>query len=262
MQPSHANAIHRLPRQLPAGQPLVGPNGRFRAPTHGSERAPQDLAGRRQRAASNGPDGPPAGTRVTGRDGGGSGRHSDDTSLVDHFLIAMPALDDPNFSRAVIYVCQHDDHGAMGLTINRRGDFDLSHVLEQVGQASASAQINNQPVLLGGPVMPERGFVLHQTDERRWDSSLQVTAQLAVTTSRDILHAFSDGQPPRRQLFALGYAGWGAGQLERELLDNAWLTVPADHAILFDTPIEQRWQAAAGLIGIDPLQLSGYSGHA
>lgn len=184
------------------------------------------------------------------------------TRLADHFLIAMPALQDPNFSRAVIYLCQHDHHGAMGLTINRRAEFDFGVVLEQVGMSGVAPETGRQAVLIGGPVMPERGFVLHQSDGRQWDSSLQVNAQIAVTTSRDILQACIEGQPPARQLFALGYAGWGAGQLERELLDNAWLTVPADHDILFDTPIEQRWQAALGLMGIDPLQLSGYSGRA
>ncbi len=202
--------------------------------------------------------------------GGRAGDRGDDrgdhdsthTRLNDHFLIAMPALDDPNFSRAVIYLCQHDRHGAMGLTINRRAGFTLGRVLKQAGMTAATPEIDDQPMLIGGPVMTELGFVLHQTDQRRWDSSLQVTAQLSVTTSRDILRAYGEGQPPARQLFALGYAGWGAGQLERELLDNAWLTVPADHDILFDTPIEQRWQAAVGLIGIDPQQLSGYSGRA
>lgn len=188
--------------------------------------------------------------------------HGNGSRLSDHFLIAMPALDDPNFSRAVIYLCQHDQHGAMGLTINRRAEFSLGMVLEQVGMSAATPDIDTQPVLVGGPVMSERGFVLHQSDDRRWDSSLQVTPRLSVTTSRDILRAYAEGQPPTRQLFALGYAGWGAGQLERELLDNAWLTVPADHSLLFSTPIEQRWQAAVGLIGIDPQQLSGYSGRA
>ena len=118
-----------------------------------------------------------------------------------------------------------------------------------------------QPVLLGGPVQPERGFVLHQGDEK-WESSFRIDAQWSVTTSRDILVAMAAGRGPRRAVVALGYAGWSAGQLDQELKDNAWLTIEASGRIVFDTPLEQRWNAAAGLVGVDPAQLAGYAGHA
>ncbi len=185
-----------------------------------------------------------------------------DGFLTDHFLIAMPSLVDPNFARTVIHVCQHGDEGAMGLVINRSAAFDLGHVLRELDLPVPGVPIDHTPILVGGPVHAERGFVLHENDGRDWESSLAVNDQLSVTTSRDILMAFSAGNPPPRHLFALGYAGWTAGQLEQELADNAWLTVPADRAVLFDVPIEQRWQAAAGLLGVNPIHLSGYAGRA
>lgn len=184
------------------------------------------------------------------------------TYLTDQLLIAMPALDDPNFARAVAYVCQHDADGAMALVINRRAAFNLGDILTELKLDPATPDVAALPVLLGGPVSTERGFVLHSPDARTWDSSIQPAADLMVTTSRDVLAAIAQGQAPARCLFVLGYAGWGAGQLERELRDNAWLTVPAERSLLFDTPPDRRWQAATASIGIDPLHLSSYAGRA
>lgn len=187
---------------------------------------------------------------------------ADATYLTDHLLIAMPAMGDPNFARTVTYICQHNADGAMGLIVNRPAGFSLGDILAELSLEAANAQVAQTPILIGGPVQPERGFVLHAPDERSWDSSFQVAPDMAVTTSRDILLAIAEGRAPARTLFALGYAGWGAGQLDRELLDNAWLTAPAERSILFDTPIERRWQAAAFLVGVDPSNLPGYAGHA
>lgn len=183
------------------------------------------------------------------------------TSLADHFLIAMPALADPNFARGVTLICQHDDSGAMGLVINRLSDFTLGDVLRQLDLATEVIGLAAQPVLLGGPVQPERGFVLHD-DPRDWGSTLRFGQGLAVSTSRDILEAMARGDGPARALLALGYAGWTAGQLEAEIGENAWLTVPADQGIIFDTPLEGRWRAAAHSLGIDLSLLADGAGHA
>ena len=184
------------------------------------------------------------------------------SSLTGHFLIAMPGLGDPNFARGVTFVCQHGEEGTMGLVVNRASEYKLGDVMAQMQMACERADVAATAVLVGGPVQPERGFVLHAPDARKWDSTFQIGDALAVTTSRDILAAMADGHGPRHALIALGYAGWGAGQLEQELRDNAWLTVPADERVLFDTPLEQRWHAAAALVGIDIAQLSPYAGHA
>lgn len=187
---------------------------------------------------------------------------ADAAYLDDHFLIAMPSMQDPNFTRAVAYVCQHNDDGAMALVINRTAGFRLGDILDELNLKAASDAAGDKPVLIGGPVQGERGFVLHVPDDRTWDSSLDIAADMRLTTSRDILAAIADDRPPERMLFALGYAGWGAGQLERELLDNAWLTVKADRRTLFDLPADERWQAAIALVGIDFTQLSGVAGRA
>ena len=181
--------------------------------------------------------------------------------LTNQFLIAMPAMEDPNFARSVTYICEHNEQGAMGIVVNQPLDIELGDVLRQLEVESAGDQVARQPVYLGGPVLPDRGFILHRPPGQ-WDSSLKVTAQIALTTSRDILEAIANGSGPRDSLFALGYAGWSAGQLEDELADNAWLSVPANEHVLFELPAAQRWRAAAKLIGIDPDQLSGDSGHA
>ncbi len=187
-------------------------------------------------------------------------------SLADHFLIAMPSLADPNFARGVTLICQHDANGAMGLMVNRLSDFTLAEVLRQMDIASDSPTLGNQSVLMGGPVQPERGFVLHD-DPRDFGSTLRFGQRdgcggLAVSTSRDILQEMARGAGPGNALVALGYAGWTAGQLEEELAQNAWLTVPADHAICFHTPLAERWNAAARSLGVDLSRLSDTVGHA
>jgi putative transcriptional regulator len=150
----------------------------------------------------------------------------------------------------------------MALVVNRPLGLSVADVLEQLELAAGAPGLATMPVLSGGPVQPDRGFVLHADDGRPWDSTLVVRPGLCLTTSRDILVALAEERAPSPLLFALGYAGWGAGQLDRELLENAWLTVPANPAILFDTPVEQRWQAAADLVGVDLSRLSNYAGRA
>lgn len=183
------------------------------------------------------------------------------SNLAGHFLIAMPGMGDPNFARGVTLVCQHNEEGAMGLVVNRLSDFMLGDVLQQMQLECTLEEVNQLPVLHGGPVQPERGFVLHD-GERAWEASYRINAEWAVTTSRDILVATAAGEGPERMTVALGYAGWGADQLDREIRDNAWLTAPADSRIVFDTPLGQRWSEAARLVGIDVSQLAGYAGHA
>lgn len=182
-------------------------------------------------------------------------------SLAEHFLIAMPAMDDPNFFRSVTLVCQHDEDGAMGLVVNLPSDFSLGEMLGQMKLATDDQALAAQPVLSGGPVQPDRGFVLHD-DPREWTSTLRLPGGLAVTTSRDILEATAAGKGPARMLVTLGYAGWEAGQLEHELAANSWLTVPAETAVLFDTPMAERWHAAARCLGVDLERLADYAGHA
>jgi putative transcriptional regulator len=184
-----------------------------------------------------------------------------DDSLANQLLIALPALADSPFERSVALVCQHDGEGAMGVVVNRASEYTLGEVFEQMGIESDDANLCAQPVLAGGPVHPERGFVLHD-GERQWDSSLPVGSQLYVTTSRDILEAMARGEGPPRVAVALGCAGWGAGQLESELVDNSWLTAPADAELLFALPLGARWQAAGGRIGVDMSRITDYSGHA
>lgn len=181
--------------------------------------------------------------------------------LNNHFLIAMPQLEDPNFYHSVTYICEHNEDGAMGIVVNRPLDVELGDVLSHMDIKELNQDKIHDTIYLGGPVQPERGFVLHEP-LGQWDSMLAVTDSLGVTTSRDILMAINEGKGPDRALVALGYAGWGAGQLEQELADNAWLSVPADSAIIFDTPVDQRWQAAAAKLGIDLNNLSEDVGHA
>jgi putative transcriptional regulator len=183
------------------------------------------------------------------------------TALSDHFLIAMPGLKDPNFSRTVTYVCEHTDQGAMGIVINRPMDIRLGEVLAQLDIDSDDRSVLDSLVYLGGPVQPERGFVLHSGDHS-FDSTLAITPDISVTTSRDVLEAIAAGRGPERSLVALGYAGWGGGQLEEEMSNNAWLSGPADRDIIFCLPADGRWQAAAQLLGVDLNLLSGEAGHA
>lgn len=182
-------------------------------------------------------------------------------SLKNQLLIAMPGLADPNFFHSVTFICEHTDSGAMGIVINRPTDIRIGEVLEQMDIKPAHLEAMQGQVFLGGPVQEQRGFVLH-SGKQGWDSTLRIAEDLSVTTSRDILEAMARGEGPEQTLVALGYAGWGSGQLEQELLDNAWLTAPADQAILFDLPPEKRWQAAADLLGVDLATLSSDSGHA
>ncbi|WPL15384.1 hypothetical protein Thiowin_00280 [Thiorhodovibrio winogradskyi] len=183
------------------------------------------------------------------------------TSLTNHFLIAMPGLQDPNFSRTVTYICEHSAQGAMGIVINRPMDLRLGDVLEQLDIEPQRPEISNQIVYLGGPVQTDRGFVIHSGPET-FDSTLSVTPDLRVTTSRDVLEAIASGKGPELCLVALGYAGWTSGQLEEELSANAWLSGPADNETLFRRPASARLQAAAQLIGIDINLLIGEAGHA
>ncbi len=182
-------------------------------------------------------------------------------NLTDHFLIAMPQLEDPNFVRSVTYICAHNDEGAMGIVINRPLDMALAEVLEQMELAANDPLIGELPVYLGGPVHTDRGFVLHRP-VHHWNSTIAVTAEVAVSTSRDILEAIARGEGPRDALVALGYAGWSAGQLENEMAQNAWLSGPADLDIVFKTPAELRWQRAAARLGIDLASISHDVGHA
>jgi len=183
------------------------------------------------------------------------------TSLTNNLLIAMPNLRDPNFEHTVTYICEHNENGAMGIVINRPVDIDVREVFDQMEISVSEAVTTKVPIFLGGPVEEQRGFVLH-TGEGNWDSSLQVDRDLSVTTSRDILEAMAQGKGPRQALIALGYAGWGGGQLEQEMLDNTWLSVPANRSVLFDLPPASRWEAAADLLGVDLNVLSTESGHA
>lgn len=188
---------------------------------------------------------------------------SDSNYLTDQLLIAMPRLDDPNFSHTVTYVCEHNDEGAMGIVINRPldGGLHLSDILEHLDIQVEDPRLHDQPVFSGGPVETERGFVIH-TPTGRWDSSLHVTPEIGITTSRDILEAIARDEGPAQYRVALGYAGWGAGQLEQELSENTWLSTPATDSLLFDTDHDQLWEAAASQLGIDPRLLSGEAGHA
>jgi putative transcriptional regulator len=190
---------------------------------------------------------------------------TDATYLTGHLLIAMPAMQDPNFVKTVTYICEHSDQGALGIVINRPLDMDLGTIFDQLSLDPADPELSRQPVLQGGPVHQERGFVLHEPAESaggEFDATVAVTDAIRVTTSQDILTAMARGQGPKRALVALGYAGWGAGQLESELVQNAWLSVPASPRIIFDTPFDQRWRESAKLLGIDLATISHQAGHA
>lgn len=182
-------------------------------------------------------------------------------SLTDHFLIAMPSLADPNFSRTVTYICEHNEDGALGIVINRQTDVALGELLQHLGLQASRREVAARPVYMGGPVQQERGFVLHPPGQE-WESSLSISEDVAITTSRDVLAALAEDRGPERYLVALGYAGWGAGQLEQEMADNSWLSGPADGTIIFEREAEARWQAAAALLGVDLRLLSSDTGHA
>ncbi len=182
-------------------------------------------------------------------------------SLINHFLIAMPNLGDPNFSRTVTLICEHSNEGAMGLVINRTTDLCLADVLQQMNIEAQDSRHLREPVHIGGPVQANRGFVLHEP-LGKWESTLAVADDLGVSTSRDILEALAHNSGPANYILTLGYAGWAAGQLEHEIAENAWLSGPSDRGIIFRTPPEARWSAAARLLGVDLSIMSGDAGHA
>jgi putative transcriptional regulator len=182
-------------------------------------------------------------------------------SLQDHFLIAMPAMADPNFTETVTYICKHDESGAFGLVITRPTNLSLGEMLGQLAIDLKDRRLAERPVMHGGPVEPERGFVLHRSDQP-FEATLVVGGDVKLTSSPDVLAAIGLGYGPDPALVALGYAGWGSGQLEAELGSNTWLTVPANPAIIFETPFDQRWTAALGLPGVDIRRITQYAGHA
>ena len=208
-------------------------------------------------------------------------------SLENQFLIAMPAMGDPYFNKTVTYICEHNDEGAMGLIINLPVSLSLNDLLKQIDDEadtdtseiseseSESESITTaepladsslldaleQPVLSGGPISQNRGFVLHST-QSGWKSSLALSNEVMITTSKDILLALGTEKAPEKYMVTLGYAGWGPGQLEKELQENSWLTIEANSDIIFKTPIEQRWQKATEMLGIDLAHLSSDIGHA
>jgi putative transcriptional regulator len=185
--------------------------------------------------------------------------------LTNQFLIAMPGMTDETFGRSVVYLCEHTEKGAVGLVINKPIDIKLKNLFEKVELKLDRQELADQPVYFGGPVSTERGFVLHDKrgkEAEPYNSTLSVPGGLDMTTSKDVLEALAAGSGPHRVLITLGYAGWEAGQLEDELGRNGWLTVDADPAVIFDTPIEKRYDRALGLLGIDPRMLSQEAGHA
>lgn len=182
-------------------------------------------------------------------------------NLTNHFLIAMPAMADPNFSRTLTYIAEHNEQGALGIIVNRPLDMTLATLFERVDVPLQVAELAAQPVYFGGPVQTDRGFVLHRP-LGDWHSTLEVTEEVGLTSSRDILQAMGEDGEPAEVLVSLGYAGWSAGQLEQELASNAWLTVPADLSILFELPPEERFAAALQQLGIDFTHLSEVAGHA
>ena len=180
--------------------------------------------------------------------------------LSNQFLMAMPGMVDGEFAGTVIYLCEHTPKGALGLVINRPTDLSVAGLLEKIDLKLEIALPQNASVYFGGPVHTDRGFVLH-SPAGTFSSSIQL-GQLALTTSRDVLQAVAEGNGPEKMLVTLGYSGWGAGQLESEIAQNAWLTVPANADVIFATPPEDRYAAALKLLGIDPAMLSGVAGHA
>lgn len=191
-------------------------------------------------------------------------------NLTNHFLIAMPGLEDAAFSRSVVYVCEHTERGALGLVINKPSDINLQVLFDKVELPLGRTDLREAPVFQGGPVQVDRGFVLHEPIFARGDkpsesvyaSTMVIPGGLEMTTSKDVLEALSTGAGPRKVLVSLGYSAWGEGQLESELGDNSWLTVDADSAVIFDTPVEQRYERALGLLGLQVWMLSPQAGHA
>ncbi|MBC7697543.1 MAG: YqgE/AlgH family protein [Bacteroidia bacterium] len=187
-------------------------------------------------------------------------------NFTGHFLIAMPALTDPYFSKSVTFICTHNQDGAMGVVINRPTDITYDTLFEKINVELFNNMVAQHPVLRGGPVQPERGFVLHMPDGE-WDSSITIAETTALTTSKDILEAVAIGAGPEKMLLTLGYAGWTPGQLEQEVAQNSWLSVKAKdveslHKILYDTHNDEKLNATMALLGVDPAMLSDVAGHA
>ena len=191
-------------------------------------------------------------------------------NLTHHFLIAMPGLADKIFRRSVIYLCEHSERGALGLVINKPSDMNLKGLFEKIELHLSRPELGEAPVFQGGPVQTERGFVLHEPvfaegdkpEESVYASTMTIPGGLEMTTSKDGLEALATGAGPRKVLVSLGYAAWEQGQLESELAENSWLTVDADPAVIFDTPIEQRYDRALLLLGLEAWKLSPDAGHA
>jgi putative transcriptional regulator len=197
-------------------------------------------------------------------------------NLTNHFLIAMPGLEDALFGKSVVYVCEHTPRGALGLVINKPADLNLTALFDKVDLALKRADLSDNPVFHGGPVQTERGFVLHEpiyvqreqgTDQQKdhetlYASTMRIAGGLEMTTSKDVLEALASGNGPKKVLITLGYAAWGEGQLESELGENSWLTVDATRELIFDTPVEQRYEAALGLLGLQSWMISNQIGHA
>ena len=193
-------------------------------------------------------------------------KNSDILSLTNHFIIAMPSLNDPNFEQSVSYICEHNNEGAMGVVINRPIDLSFAELCEQLDIEITDTDTVNYPIFEGGPVETERGFILH-TPIGDWESTLEVTKDIGLTMSQDIIEAIangysSDSPPPKHFIITLGYAGWSEDQIEDEIAANVWLNVPATEEILFRTPVENRWTAAAASLGINLQTLSSDIGHA
>jgi len=181
-------------------------------------------------------------------------------NLTHHFLIAMPALADPFFSKTLTYICEHSDQGALGLVVNRPIDLTLKDLLDQLDISSDDQAVTTLPIMFGGPIQLDRGFVLHQP-VGDWQSTMVVHDKVGLTTSLDILRAIASGESPKELLVALGYSGWAPGQIEHELSQNTWLTVPASPNIIFELPAEDRLTAAMRLLGVDLSSLSDEVGH-
>ena len=182
-------------------------------------------------------------------------------NLTHNFLIAMPNMADPYFTRSLTYICEHNDQGALGIVVNRPIEMSLQTLLEQVSIPLGGEAFKTIPIHFGGPVQVDRGFVLH-TPLGQWQSTLAVNSEIGLTTSKDILQAVARGEGPGKLFVTLGYAGWAPGQLENELAQNAWLTVQAQPEVIFDLPADKRLPAAMGLLGIDFASLSEQAGHA
>ena len=191
-------------------------------------------------------------------------------NLTNHFLIAMPGLEDAMFSKSVVYVCEHTPRGALGLVINKPAELKMAALFNKIALPLQRHDLTDKPVFQGGPVQTERGFVLHESifsednkpEQSLYASTMSIPGGLEMTTSKDVLEALASGSGPRRVLVSLGYSAWGEGQLETELGENSWLTVDADQAVIFDTPVEERYDKALALLGLQAWMISTQMGHA